>query len=334
MIVATTLLTRARRTVALAAPLAALLAFGLAGTALAGPFDLRPVPYPADNPYTHAKAELGKKLYFDPRLSSDGSVSCASCHNPAMGWSNGLPLGVGVKGQNGGRNSPTVINSAYNPQQFWDGRAASLEEQAKGPIGNPVEMGNNLPNVVKTLNGIPGYVQAFDAVFPGEGITADNVVKAIATYERQIVSNPAPFDAFQHGDKTAMSASAQRGWDLFRGKAQCLSCHNGPTFSDGRYHDIGIDDGDVGRFAVTKKDKDRFKFKTPTLRDVALTAPYMHTGKDADLMTVLMFYNKGGDRKGNELKPLGLNDQDLQDLEAFMNALTGAPIVVSLPQLP
>ena len=195
-------------------------------------------------------------------------------------------------------------------------------------------MGSSLDQAVKTLKGIPGYVQAFDAVFPKEGITGDNIVKAIATYEREIVSNPAPFDAFQHGDKTAMSESAQRGWDLFRGKAQCISCHNGPTFSDGRYHDIGIDDGDEGRFAVTKKDRDRFKFKTPTLRDVALTAPYMHTGHDPDLMTVMKYYNKGGDRKGNELKPLGLKDQDLEDLVAFMHALTGAPIVTTLPQLP
>jgi len=313
---------------------AALAITGFAGPALAGPFDLKPVPYPADNAYSPIKAELGKKLYFDPRLSSDGSVSCASCHNPALGWSNDQPRGIGVKGQLGGRNSPTVINSAYNPQQFWDGRAASLEEQAKGPIGNPVEMGSSLDQAVKTLKGIPGYVQAFDAVFPKEGITGDNIVKAIATYEREIVSNPAPFDAFQHGDKTAMSESAQRGWDLFRGKAQCISCHNGPTFSDGRYHDIGIDDGDEGRFAVTKKDRDHFKFKTPTLRDVALTAPYMHTGHDPDLMTVMKFYNKGGDRKGNELKPLGLKDQDLEDLVAFMHALTGAPIVTTLPQLP
>ena len=162
----------------------------------------------------------------------------------------------------------------------------------------------------------------------------NNVAKAIATYEREIVSNPAPFDAFIQGDKTAMSASAQRGWDLFRGKAQCASCHNGPTFSDGRYHDIGIDDGDVGRFAVTKKDHDRFKFKTPTLRDVALTAPYMHNAQDADLMAVMRYYNKGGNRKGNELKALGLKDSDLEDLVAFMHALTGAPIVVTLPQLP
>lgn len=327
---------RRRRTAAVAAPLAAALALGLSGTAFAGPFDLKPVPYPADNPYSLAKAELGKMLYFDPRLSSDGSVSCASCHNPSLGWSNGLARGVGVKGQTGGRNSPTVINSAYSPQQFWDGRAPSLEEQAKGPIANPVEMGNTLDKAVQTLTGIPGYVQAFDAVFPGEGVTPDTLAKAIATYERGIVSNPAPFDAFQHGDKTAMSESAQRGWDLFRGKAQCISCHSGPTFSDGRYHDIGIDDGDVGRFAVTKKENDRFKFKTPTVRDVALTAPYMHHGHDADLMTVMEFYNKGGDRKGkgNELKTLGLNDQELGDLVAFMHALTGAPIVVSLPQLP
>jgi cytochrome c peroxidase len=313
------------RTALVAGALGAVLA--VAAPALAGPFDLKPVPYPADNPYTPAKAELGKKLYFDPRLSSDGSVSCASCHNPALGWSNGLPFGVGVKGQLGGRNSPTVINSAYNPQQFWDGRAASLEEQAKGPVANPVEMGNTLENMVKTLKGVPGYVNAFDAVFPDEGIT---------TYEREIVSNPAPFDAFQHGDMTAMSASAQRGWDLFRGKAQCISCHNGPTLSDGRYHDLGIDDGDVGRFAVTKKERDRFKFKTPTLRDVALNPPYMHTGAEADLMAVMKYYNQGGDRKGkgNELKALNLNDQELQDLVAFMHALTGSPIQVVLPRLP
>jgi len=326
---------RRRRAVRIAAPLGALLALALTGTAAAGPFDLGPVPYPADNAYTPAKAALGKQLYFDPRLSSDGSVSCASCHNPALGWSNALPFGVGVKGQQGGRNSPTVINSAYNKQQFWDGRAPSLEEQAKGPIANPIEMGNTLEKAIATLNGIPGYVRAFDAVFPGEGITADNLAKAIATYEREIVSNPAPFDAFQHGDTTAMSESAQRGWDLFRGKAQCISCHNGPTLSDGRYHDLGIDDGDEGRIAVTKKKSDKFKFKTPTLRDVALTAPYMHNAQDADLMAVMKYYNKGGDRKqGNELKPLGLNDQDLQDLVAFMHALTGDPIVVTFPQLP
>jgi cytochrome c peroxidase len=324
----------ALRAVAVAGVLGISLA--LAGPALAGPFDLKPVPYPADNPYDPAKAALGKMLYFDPRLSSDGSVSCASCHNPATGWSNDQPFGIGVKGQKGGRNSPTVINSAYNPQQFWDGRAASLEEQAKGPVANPIEMGNTLDNMVKTLKGIPGYVNAFDAAFPKDGITADNVAKAIATYEREIISNPGPFDAFIHGDKTAMSASAQRGWELFRGKAQCISCHNGPTFSDGRYHDLGIDDGDVGRYAVTKKERDRFKFKTPPLRDVALNPPYMHTGAEADLMAVMKYYNIGGERKGkgNELKALGLDDQQLQDLVAFMHALTGAPIVVTLPQLP
>jgi cytochrome c peroxidase len=324
----------ARAAAPFAVGLATFLALGLTGTAMAGPFDLKPVPYPADNAYTPAKAELGKMLYFDPRLSSDGSVSCASCHNPALGWSNGQKFGIGVMGQQGGRSSPTVINSAYNPQQFWDGRAASLEEQAKGPIANPIEMGNTLEKAVETLKGIPGYAQAFDAVFPDEGITPDTIAKAIATYEREIVSNPAPFDAFQHGDKTAMSESAQRGWDLFRGKAQCISCHNGPTLSDGRYHDLGIDDGDEGRFAVTGKKRDHFKFKTPTLRDVALTAPYMHNSQDADLMAVMKYYNKGGDRKGNELKALGLNDQELEDLVAFMHALTGAPIVTTLPQLP
>jgi len=224
----------------------------------------------------------------------------------------------------------SVFGDDYYPRRAYFASVSGLR------VGNPVEMGSSMPDAVKVLEAIPGYVQAFDAVFPGEGITADTVAKAIATYEREIVSNPAPFDAFQHGDKTAMSESAQRGWDLFRGKAQCISCHNGPTFSDNRYHDIGIDDGDVGRFAVTKKERDRFKFKTPGLRDVALNPPYMHHGKDADLMTVMEYYNKGGDRKdkGNELKALGLKDQDLQDLVAFMHALTGAPIVVTLPQLP
>jgi cytochrome c peroxidase len=309
-------------------------AVALAGPAFAGPFDLKPVPYPADNAYDPSKAELGKKLFFDPRLSADGSVSCASCHNPVMGWSNGLPRGVGEKGQKGGRNSPTVINAAYNPQQFWDGRAPSLEEQAKGPVGNPVEMGSSMPDAVQTLKGIPGYVEAFDAVFPGQGITADTVAKAIATYERQIVSNASPFDAFQHGDKTAVSESAQRGWELFRGKAGCVRCHFGPTFSDGRYHDIGIEDQDLGRGGVTKKAADNHKFKTPGLRDVALTAPYMHTGTDKDLETVVRFYDRAGDRKPNELTPLKLSDQDVQDLVALLKSMTGAPIVVTLPQLP
>ena len=311
-----------------------LLGLAPAGLGFGAGFDLPTVEYPKDNAYSPAKAELGKQLFFDPRLSGSNIMSCATCHNPALGWADGLPLGKGHNMGVLGRNTPTVINSAYNATQFWDGRAPSLEEQAKGPILSEGEMHQDEAELIRELNAIPGYVRAFGRVFPGEGITFDNIAKAIATYEREVVSNDSAFDRFQHGDTAAMSASAQRGWALFTGKGRCNQCHFGPNFTDNRFHDLGVDDGDEGRIAVTGKKRDRFKFKTPTLRDVSRTAPYMHNGQDATLMDVMVYYNKGGDRAGNELKPLGLSEDEMRDLVAFMHALDGAPIVVTLPQLP
>ncbi|MFQ5509058.1 MAG: cytochrome-c peroxidase [Leptospirillia bacterium] len=307
----------------------------LSSSAWAAGFDLPPVSYPADNAYSPAKAELGKKLFFDPRLSGSNIMSCATCHNPAMGWADGQPVGIGHEMRKLGRNSPTIINSAYNKTQFWDGRAANLEEQAKGPIFSSAEMHEqDEAELMRELKAVPYYVREFERVFPGEGISVDTVAKAIATYEREIVSSDSAFDRFQHGDATAMSESAQRGWDIFKGRGRCLSCHSGPNFTDDRFHDIGVDDGDEGRIAVTGKKRDRFKFKTPTLRDVTRTAPYMHNGQDATLMDVMRFYNRGGDRAGSELSPLGLSETEMADVVAFMQALTGPDIVVTLPQLP
>ena len=311
-------------------------AFAWGGAALAADWPGTPtVTYPKDNPYSPAKADLGKKLFFDPRLSGSNIMSCATCHNPALGWADGLKLGKGHNMAELGRHTPTVINSAFSPTQFWDGRAATLEEQAKGPIASAAEMNQNPEALIAELQAIPGYVAAFERAFPGKGISMDTIAMAIATYEREVISAYAPFDAYMQGDDPlAISASAKRGWDLFRGKAQCISCHSGPNFSDGRFHDIGVDDGDEGRIAVTGKDRDRFKFKTPTVRDVTRTAPYLHNGQEATLMDVMRYYNRGGDRSGNELKALNLTEAEMHDVVAFMKSLTGQPVVVVLPELP
>ncbi|MDH4228174.1 MAG: hypothetical protein OEW11_00325 [Nitrospirota bacterium] len=292
------------------------------------------VAYPKDNAYSPAKAELGKKLFFEPRLSGSNIMSCATCHNPALGWADGLKLGKGHNMGQLGRHTPTVINSAFSSAQFWDGRAATLEDQAKGPIVSAGEMNQDATELVTELSAIPGYVAAFAQVFPGEAISLDTIAKAIATYEREVVSDNSAFDTFMRGDATAISDSARRGWDLFRGKAQCLSCHSGPNFSDGRFHDIGVNDGDPGRGKVSGKSGDQFKFKTPTVRDVTRTAPFLHNGQEATLLDVVKFYNRGGDRKGSEIKALGLSDADMADLVAFMKSLTGRPVLVTLPELP
>ena len=296
---------------------------------------------PKDNPITKAKVALGKQLYFDPRLSVDGTVSCATCHNPALGFSNGLPFGVGIKGQKGNRNTPTVINRIFSTLQFWDGRAASLEEQALGPIQNPIEMGFTLEGVVKRLNGIKGYREQFRKVF-GTDVTADGIAKAIAAFERTLISGDSPFDRYEFGgDEKALSPAAKRGLEIFRGKGNCASCHAGPNFTDERFHNLGVGfdkpNPDLGRYNVTKKEEDKGAFKTPTLRDVALTAPYMHDGSLKTLEEVIEFYNKGGIKNpylDKEIKPLNLTEQEKKDLVAFLKALTGRPIRVKAPELP
>ncbi|WP_419192907.1 cytochrome-c peroxidase [Kolteria novifilia] len=292
---------------------------------LEAPKGLDPVPVPDDNVMTHPKVELGKRLFFDPRLSLDNSTSCASCHDPKTGWSDGQPVSDGVKGKTGTRNAPTVMNAAYNYFQFWDGRSPSLEDQAMHPILNPVEMAMpSMDEVVAKLKKVPGYQEEFGKVFP-DGITATNLQKAIAAFERTILSGNAPYDHFEAGDKSALSAAALRGKDLFFGKANCAACHSGPSFTDGGFHNTGVgmdrDNPDVGRETVTHLLGDRGSFKTPTLRDIARTAPYMHDGSLATLEDVINLYDKGGiinDQLDEEMFPLNLTAEEKKDLITFL----------------
>ena len=305
---------------------------------LGGP--LPPMLVPADNPPTDAKIKLGQQLYFDGRLSADGKISCATCHDPKKGWAGHDATDTGIAGRVGNRNSGTVVNSGYMTYQFWDGRAGSLEEQALGPIQNPVEMGETLENVVRKLNAVPGYKRQFQEVFGAE-VTADGMAKAIAAFERTIVSGPSPYDRYLAGDKKAMSAAAVRGLEIFKGKGHCVACHNGPVFSDQGFHNLGVGmkdpKPDVGREAVTKSPADRGRFKTPGLRNVARTYPYLHDGKARTLEAVVEFLNAGGVPNPNLdslLKPLGLSATEQKDLVAFLKALTGPEPVVRSPKLP
>lgn len=285
---------------------------------------------PADNPPTREKVELGRHLYFDKRLSLAGDVSCASCHDPARGFTDNLPVSPGHQGQKGTRSSPTVINATYSYLQFWDGRAATLEAQALGPVENPVEMGNTVEGMVSTLARIAEYAPRFAAAFGDPAITAERVAQAIASYERTVLSGNSKWDRFMAGDAAAMSDQERRGWELFKGKAQCTLCHAGQTFSDSDFHNLGVGmsarQPDLGRFAVTKDEKDKGAFKTPTVRDVTRTAPYMHDGSQGTLEEVVAFYNKGGEKNrwlDPKVRPLGLTPEEIADLIVFMRALDG-----------
>jgi cytochrome c peroxidase len=273
---------------------------------------------------TPEKVELGKQLYFDPRLSCDDSVSCASCHDPKKGWSNSAPFATGVRNQVGGRSAPTIINAAYSDLQFWDGRAHQLEGQALGPIQNPIEMDHKLEECVVKLNKIKGYREQFQKVF-GTDVTPENMAKAIAAFERTVLSGNAPYDKFKAGDQKALSAAAQRGMKLFFGKGHCSACHAGGNFSDGSFHNIGVGmkaaKPDLGRYEVTKVEGDKGTFKTPTLREVARHAPYMHDGSLKTLEDVVDHYDKGGianPQLDEEIFPLKLTSQEKADLVTFM----------------
>jgi cytochrome c peroxidase len=287
---------------------------------------LASVPVPPNNPMTSDKILLGKKLYFDTRLSSDNTISCASCHDPSLGWSDKGPTSTGINKQLGGRRSPPVSNAAYLPLQFWDGRAATLEDQAKGPIENPVEMGNTHLIMIRTLEDIPGYVEEFQQVFGSTPITIDQVADAIATFERTVVTTDSPFDRFVSGDASALTPLEKKGLEIFNGKGHCTACHWGGHFSDGRFHNVGArqtgpQKTDDGRFAVTKNPKDKGAFKTPTSRDVALRAPYLHSGSEKTLEELVEFYNKGGGNDPNldpMMVPLGLSKQEVKALVAFI----------------
>jgi cytochrome c peroxidase len=309
------------------------------------------------NPITRAKIELGRQLYFDTRLSSDNTISCASCHHPDDGFARKTQFGEGIQGQTGDRNSPVSFNRIVSDLQFWDGRAASLEEQAKGPIENPIEMGNTHANAVATVKGIDGYTMQFDKIFPQEGITIDTIAKAIATFERAVVTGPAPYDYLElvrnlenqldeeeleeleeddpelylqykmAKDQIAdLPESVVRGRELFFSeKANCTACHAGANFSDEQYHNLGVgmevDDPNLGRFKITGEEKDKGAFKTPTVRNISMTAPYMHDGSQQTLMEVVDWYDKGGHANphlSDKIKKLALTDQEKQDLVAFM----------------
>ena len=302
---------------------------------------LPPVVAPADNPQTEAKVQLGAQLYFETRLSQDNTVSCASCHDPDQGWADPRQVSEGVGHTKGGRNSPTVLNTAYNRFQFWDGRAGTLEEQALGPIQNPVEMAMTMPMALDRLKGLRGYTDQFRAVFNSEP-TDQTVAWAIAAFERTVVSTNSAYDRFVLGDREALSPSGRRGLDLFRGKAHCMVCHSGPNFTDDRFHNLGVGyaDGefaDVGRQKISGKMRDMGAFKTPGLRSVELTAPYMHDGLEPTLESVVDLYNRGGNRNpylDPKMVPLNLSPREKADLVAFLKALTGEPLKIQRPVLP
>jgi cytochrome c peroxidase len=320
---------------------------------------------PQANPMTKGRVELGRQLYFDPRLSKDGTVSCATCHNPVNGWTDGpLTTSRGIHGQFGSRNAPTVLNTVYGRTMFWDGRAPSLEGQAQGPIQNPIEMGQqSYKEIIERLRTISGYTEQFQKVF-GTDVTLDGLAKAIAAFERAwALSGNSKYDKYIKGDMTALDDSEKRGMVLFGlrldrddtfktdtvpQKAGCTACHAGANFTDEQFHNLGIgwkpkeqEFADVGRWATdpigAKNPRDLGAFKTPTVRDVTRTAPFMHDGSLKTLEAVVEHYNSGGipnPALDKDIKPLNLTEQEKKDVVAFMKALTSEPLKVELPTLP
>lgn len=330
---------------------------------------LGPVPVPADNPITPKKVALGKKLFFDPRLSGDGSISCASCHDPRMGWGDGNDLSRGYPGTQHWRNSQTVLNAAYYTKLFWAGEALSLEKQADSAITGNLA-GNGDPMMIEErLRQIPEYVKAFREVFGQDPLYTD-VLKAIAAFERtEVVSRNVPFDNYMKGDAEALSEKAKQGLALFKGKARCIECHHGPLFSDQNFHNLGVQknptfeedplrqialryqhkargvdetvyrkaDRDLGLYYTTKREEDKGKFRTPSLRELAYTAPYMHNGVFFTLEEVVDFYDKGGGddpHKSSLLQPLNLTNEEKEALSAYLESLSGDEVIVDPPPLP
>lgn len=299
------------------------------------PLGLPPIPWPVDNHYDHKKADLGRLLYFDKRLSSDGTVSCASCHSIPRVFSDGKKVSIGINGQSGTRHSPTLVNVAYQKHYFWDGRAASLEEQCKGPLGNPKEM-TLAKNVHEAhmqcqdrICKIAGYRQLFKEAFDTNECNINDIAKAVATFERTILSGNAPYDRYIAGDKTAMTAQQIEGMRIFKSSG-CANCHFGYNFTDGRFTNIGVGmdvkQPDLGRYEITKDAKDWGAFKIPTLRETAKSAPYMHDGSQQTLEEVIDYYDKGGIPNKNLhplMKPLHLTAADKAALKSFLEALSG-----------
>jgi cytochrome c peroxidase len=284
---------------------------------------------PVDNPITPEKIDLGRRLFFDPALSDDRTVSCATCHQPDRAFADGTPLSEGILGRKGGRNTPTLVNRVYGRSFFWDGRARTLEEAVLMPVRDTLEMAMDVPRLIDRVRGDAAYRAQFAAAFPGAEITEAMVAQALATYVRSLVAGNSAVDRFRAGDASALSASAQRGQQLFFGRARCATCHQGANFTDEGFEALGVPSADPGRFAATGNERDRGTFKVPTLRDVALTAPYMHDGSLASLEAVVDFYDRGGGlaagargRRRRDVRPLGLDAGQKADLVAFLRGLT------------
>jgi cytochrome c peroxidase len=307
------------------------------------PRGLPPVAVPKDNPITAAKIELGKMLYFDKRLSKDGTISCATCHDPKMAWAEHEPTSKGIHKQAGERNAPTVINAACMTSMFWDGRMKTLEEQALGPIENPVEMGMKMELVVDALKKVPEYEKRFKEVFGGE-VTKESIAQAIAAFERTLLSGDSAYDRHEAGDKNALNDSQKRGMGIFLDSGQCATCHTPPIFSNGRFYNAGVDadkkNPDVGRMKVTNNDRDKGAFRVPHLRNVADTGPYFHDGSARELQDAVTLMAKGG-RDNPNLSPVfkavrqaDLTEADIKDLMEFLKALSGKYPVIEPPKLP
>lgn len=297
-----------------------------------------PVSLTADS--TKALVELGKALFFDTRLSGSGTISCATCHLPERNWTDGKERSVGHNGSVNKRNAPTIENAWYFQQLFWDGRAHNLQDQAFAPINSETEMHSEMPELMGRLNSIRGYQLLFKKAFGQERIDADELTTAIATFEKTITTGFSRFDQFLAGDKKALSDAELRGLHLFRTKARCMNCHYGPFFSDNLFHNNGFQSADSneydkGRFAVTHIPEDIGRFKTPSLRDVARTGPWMHKGFMHSLAEIVNRYNTAETKDMDPLiKPLGLTEDEKKDLLAFLSAISAPPVPFTKPRLP
>lgn len=296
------------------------------------------IPFPDDAPYSPQMATLGKMLFFDPRLSGKQNLSCASCHNPSFGFEVPVSGAIGATNKPLARKAPTVLNAAWLPTLFWDGRAPDLETQAMGPITADAEMDGKFPEIIVRLKGTPEYEAWFGKLFPRDGVTQDNILTAIATYERTVVSGWAPFDRWVEGDATAISPAAQRGFAVFTGKGQCAACHTGWNFTDNKFHDLGVQTKDIGRAAFEPDNPlAKHAFKTPGLRNLTYRAPFGHAGQFANLDQIVAFYETGGIARPSRsplMKPIRLEPQEREDLIAFLHSLTAEQTRIALPNLP
>ena len=291
-------------------------------------------PAPAQNPTTHARVELGRRLFFDKRLSGDNGMSCATCHVPAKGFADGLPRAIGAGGKELARNTPTVLNVGFFSSFLWDGRAASVEEQALGPIESPQEMDQDLDALVNELAAVPSYAEEFQQTF-GRALNKQDIARALAAYQRTLVTPNSPFDLYLGGDADALSSAAKEGLELFQGAADCIRCHDGPLLSDGKYYRLGVGGRDTGRGGVSGLEDDRFRFRTPTLRNIAETGPYMHDGSLETLFDVVEFYYRRVPQQGPgglplDVEPLlGQSYSEIDLIVEFLRSLSGT--VVAAP---